>query len=481
MNHSVAEAPNVLISYSWSPDENATWVLELAKQLRADGVDVKIDVWDLQEGQDMIVFMESMALDPSIKHVLLICNKDYAFKANSRKGGVGRESSVISPEVYDKTDQTKYIPLILEHYDTEDGPDLKGKPCLPQYLKSRFSIDFSDQNKFEEKYDQLVRRIFDKPLNPKPPLGNAPSYLFEQSTQLRTTPHSKRLKNSFREDGKNKSGLLKDYLDQIFLTLQDLEINALGQEDEVDELILEKLMDLKFLRDEMIDIFQTCIRYSDFEINIFTGIFERILNMYFSRQGDMRYDHYKFFGIELFIYLSALLLKEERYNDLAHLLHRSYLISDSNTRDITTRPFTIFTHFRVQALDEIREQKIQSRRPSITADVLKERSDNEIINFDLIQQTEILIHYVSLILGFEPWLPYLVLFKRNDMTRLQMMKSKTYFEKIKVVFGVNNEEELIRRVAEVISRDVEKYYHSIRMSFPYIKDGLYLTELCSIA
>ena len=76
--------PKVFISYSWTSSER---VLELAERLMSCGVEVVLDKWDLKEGQDKYVFMEQCVRDPDIDKVLLICDKTYADKANSRSGG----------------------------------------------------------------------------------------------------------------------------------------------------------------------------------------------------------------------------------------------------------------------------------------------------------------------------------------------------------------------------------------------------------
>ena len=105
--------PKVFISYSWKPTHNKLNVLQLAERLSADYVHVIIDEWDLKEGQDKYQFMEQMVNNPEVGKVLLICSKDYADKANAKKGGVGIESLIVSDEIYSKVDQTKFIPIIL--------------------------------------------------------------------------------------------------------------------------------------------------------------------------------------------------------------------------------------------------------------------------------------------------------------------------------------------------------------------------------
>lgn len=42
------ENPKIFISYSWHPEKNKIWVQRLAERLMQDGVNVKLDVWDLK-------------------------------------------------------------------------------------------------------------------------------------------------------------------------------------------------------------------------------------------------------------------------------------------------------------------------------------------------------------------------------------------------------------------------------------------------
>ncbi len=160
-------APQVFISYSWKPVSNREKVIQLAERLSSNFVHVIIDLWDLKEGQDKNQFMEQMVNSSDVKRVLLICNKDYAEKANNRAGGVGIESLIISNEIYSQATQTKFIPVIFE-YDTQH------KPYIPTFVNSRIFIDLSSDEVFEENYELLMRNIFDKPISKRPPLGTPP-------------------------------------------------------------------------------------------------------------------------------------------------------------------------------------------------------------------------------------------------------------------------------------------------------------------
>ena len=88
--------PQVFISYSWTSQEYQEYIINIAKRMCHDGIDVKLDVWDLKDGQDKYVFMETCVSDPNIDNVLIMSDKEYAEKADNRSGGVGDETTIIS-------------------------------------------------------------------------------------------------------------------------------------------------------------------------------------------------------------------------------------------------------------------------------------------------------------------------------------------------------------------------------------------------
>ena len=105
---------------------------------------------DLKEGHDAHAFMEKMVSDPEIKKVAIICDKLYAEKANGRSGGVGTEAQIISPEVYNKEKQSKFVAIVTEK-------DESAKPYLPIYYRSRIYIDLSDPDLYATNFEQILR------------------------------------------------------------------------------------------------------------------------------------------------------------------------------------------------------------------------------------------------------------------------------------------------------------------------------------
>lgn len=135
--------PKVFISYSWNPPSNQQNVFELIQKLESDGINVIYDRKDLYPGQDMNYFMENVLTSDTIDAVIMVCNKDYAEKANKRSGGVGYESELILTEIRNKPLQRKYIPVVIEH-------DVNGELPLPKFLESRYCVDLSRDTGYKE-------------------------------------------------------------------------------------------------------------------------------------------------------------------------------------------------------------------------------------------------------------------------------------------------------------------------------------------
>ena len=64
-------APKVFILYSRDSQPHKDWVLRFASELRTNGIDAKLDQWDLSPGQDMAAFMAGGIR--TADRVLLIC------------------------------------------------------------------------------------------------------------------------------------------------------------------------------------------------------------------------------------------------------------------------------------------------------------------------------------------------------------------------------------------------------------------------
>jgi len=160
-------SPTVFISYSWDNEEHKRWVLKLSANLIKNGIRVIIDEWDLPKYQnDLHLFME-LGIRES-HHVIMVCTPEYSQKANIREGGVGIESTIITGEFYEKSNASKYIPIVRNYTD-------RIADSLPTYLRTKLAIDFKDDKKYDQKFEELLRRILNIPKYKKPKLGIIPT------------------------------------------------------------------------------------------------------------------------------------------------------------------------------------------------------------------------------------------------------------------------------------------------------------------
>lgn len=201
----------VFISYSWGNKEHQDWVVNLGKRLMTDTVDVDLDRWSLKDGHDVHSFMEEMVKSENIFRVLIICDAKYKVKADEREGGVGTETQIITPNLYSKEKQEKFIPIVLER-------DNEGNPCLPIYLSSRKFIDFSQEEYFEDSYEDLLRNILEVPEIPKPKLGvNPPAYITENKVDFSETNSKIRIiENQLKKNQSLNQRYASDFINVFF-------------------------------------------------------------------------------------------------------------------------------------------------------------------------------------------------------------------------------------------------------------------------
>jgi hypothetical protein len=156
-------APVAFISYSHDSKEHKTWVAKLAGDLRNHGVDVVLDQWDLALGQDLTLFMQRGVANSD--RVIMVCSENYVQKADGGSGGVGYERLIITDEVIANIDTKKFIPLVRGNSSPKKTPTFMGP---------RLYVDFSNDDDYPGKLEELLREIHNTPALTKPPLGANP-------------------------------------------------------------------------------------------------------------------------------------------------------------------------------------------------------------------------------------------------------------------------------------------------------------------
>jgi len=179
--------PTVFISYSWDDETHKDWILNLTKRLFDKGINVLLDRMELRPGKNMIHFMESSI--PKSNKVLIIFTPNYKLKAEKRQGGVGFEYSILNAELYNQiTTNEKYIPILKSGNFSES---------IPAFMQQFIGINMTKPETFEEKFNELVYAIYDKPQIEKPKIGMNP--FINQSQQDTTEQTNELLKEVEKE------------------------------------------------------------------------------------------------------------------------------------------------------------------------------------------------------------------------------------------------------------------------------------------
>ena len=472
------ENPKVFISYSWHPEKNKIWVQRLAERLMQDGVNVKLDVWDLKHGHDKYVFMEQMVKDSDIKKVLVICNEDYARKADDRTGGVGTESTIMSSDIYSLAEQTKFIPILVEKKN--------GEPCLPTFLKSRMYIDMSSNDIYELGYDQLLRDIYEKPLLRKPALGKMPSYLEADEPVLLSTAQEQRMLKEKVAESTNLQTWIAKYCDKLIESLDQFKVTFRGgNTGDLIEMIEKSIASMQVVNNDFITFVETVASNSECNGKQFVDFFEKLLQYYEDRDIELASstdswhlcnDNYRFFNYELFLSFAAMMLKYERFDIIKEVVDTDYcILSNRLGRQIKALNFAEFQKHNY-TLDYYKGNNGYSSSSQV-ANLMRNYGGDK---FNTWVEVDILLYYLSLIYGkpgdrMSMWYPTLSIYNRA-FEILPKIASMRYFEKAKVMFDVGDKDSfktLLVRTKDELQRDA---YHRI----PNLKEGLSYDKVCSL-
>jgi hypothetical protein len=152
-------AIRIFISYSHESDQHLKDVLNLARQLRSDGIDATVDVYIEAPPEGWPRWVERQIREADF--VLCVCSelykKGFEGRNDGHKGlGVNQEGFVILQDLYEAANcSSKYIPVSFSYIG----------PVLPIALRSFSHYELPGD------YDKLFRRLTNQRLVVPPPLG----------------------------------------------------------------------------------------------------------------------------------------------------------------------------------------------------------------------------------------------------------------------------------------------------------------------
>lgn len=446
--------PKLFISYSWSTSDHEAWVLRLATELREVGIDVILDKWDLKEGQDAHAFMERMVTDETIQKVVMVCERVYVEKANNRKGGVGTETQIITPDIYTKQDQSKFVAVITEH-------DSDGKPYVPAYYQSRIHIDFTDPSEYSNRFEQLVRWVYDQPIYVKPEVGTKPAFLAddEKKLSLATSARFRRAIDAIKSGREYATGAAQEYLSTMTAEFEKLRIDP--RANPFDDAVVSSIEAFLPYRNELIEFFMAAVLYCDNEEMraVIHRFFESLIP-YMDRPAGVSswhphdFDNFKFVIRELFLYLIAIGIQRNHFDMARYFLEHEYY-APGNTdygRDAMV-PYIVFAP-GLDAFEE-RNRRLKLSRSSLVADFLNQRCKGVGVDFRHLMNADFVLYLRGEIRYRDSriWWPDTLVYIANRESPFELFarsRSSAFFNRAKELIGVASKEELEKVVQESV-------------------------------
>lgn len=468
--------PKVFISYSWSSSHHQEMVKYWADRLIADGIDVIIDIYDLNEGDNKYTFMESMVTDNSVTHVLVICDAKYAEKADSKTAGVGTESQIISSEVYKRVKQSKFIPILCDI-------DAEGEPIVPVFMDARIGINFSTPELVNENWEQLVRLLFGKPAHVKPKKGAPPTYITSDkplpTSQIAAKFES--FKQALLQDKKSLAMFRQDFIDACIRYADELRIREQPKED-LPQRVLDDCGKLKSVRNYLCDwiILEGQITAPIEMANCIISVLEKIRELA-SRPTDLNswsdtwFQAHSFFAYETFLYTIAALVKIGSFRVLHEVFTSNYIIPEVDRYgDVSFESFDTFL-----ARSDILQSALAPDKKNLIspeAELVKRQADRQDLPFDDIKQADLLALLMSFVQKTR-WYPCTLLYSgyraRYDLF-IRAAQHK-YYSRLSEITGNQTADEL----REIVDRAHANQLHNRWLNFQHggnFKDQLNMKQ-----
>jgi hypothetical protein len=424
--------------------EHQEWVLRLGTELRENGVDVILDKWDLREGNDANAFMEKMVVDRDIRKVILVVDEQYSQRANQRRGGVGTETQIISAEVYESVDQNKFVAVIAAR-------DEEGKAKLPVFYKSRIYIDLSDEDLYSTNFEQLLRWVYDKPLNVKPEVGKKPAFLDEEgAVATGTSVAFRRVLEALKNSKAHSVGSLIEYFDLLSANFGRFRLAPSNGAPDFDDKVLGSIEGFLPTRSELVEVFSAIAQYENSGVTgpVIHKFFESLIP-YLDRPLGVNsfhkwdFDNFKFVIHEGFLLCLAIFIKYERYDLAVYLITSRYFESvDDEHGQSKMQSYGVFRN-QLASISH-RNTRLALRRLSLHADLLKERCSDSGVSFAHLMQADFVLYVSDAISSIkyghaQTWWPETLIFKTFRGGAFEIFlraESTAYFNRIAPMLGL---------------------------------------------
>ncbi|MGI8509739.1 MAG: hypothetical protein ACR2MQ_10475, partial [Gemmatimonadaceae bacterium] len=187
-----------------------------------------------------------------------------------------------------------------------------------------------------------------------------------------------------------------------------------------------------------------------------------------------------FLSWELMLITAATLIKTERFPLLAELLNSKYLRQApySNAKLVS---YTVF-ETALSAIDDAYRQTHKLTWRSMSSQLVKDRVQPP-MHFEQLIEADFVLMLRSVIRDEKPWewYPRTMVYARNHspFTVFVRAQSRSYFNRLRVVFGVENQTEFIDAVARATEEDCFARLHRVLLDTGSLADLIGIAEIAT--
>ena len=366
-------------------------------------------------------------------------------RSRVRDGGVGTETQIISPEIYNKVIQEKFLPVIFER-------GIKGEIPKPQYLKTMLHFDLTQEEKYDLEYRRLVKRLYGIEIVEKPELGKKPSWLDERSTiPTKTRSGYEGLKQQKSDSVKKDE--FKNFLLAIKEKIVDFTKDEFGDNISAEEYI-SLYDDTRSYRDEFLYLLKYSI-YIPESYKIIASVLEEICVGVKNKNG-YEGEVMRTLLHELFIYVVAYYLKNKDYNALSYILSKTYFVGKYGYSQ--DQSFDAFYDNNTN-LDRAVSQKDNKQYYSGTANYWINNINVEICNKNEFVFADIFCYNAAIFVENYTsswfWFPLTYVYGKLEYGNspfnqfVVRLKSKEHLQEVAKIMGFSNTEEFKKKYIEI--------------------------------
>lgn len=269
----------------------------------------------------------------------------------------------------------------------------------------------------------------------------------------------KRALEQLRDGKPTASGAVGDYLSSVAEDFEGLRI-AKEKGVEFDDQVVQSIESFLPTRDELLTVIQAVARYqpSDENVQKIHRFFEALLRYYFPAPNVMQwtdtdFDNFVFITYELFLHTLAIFIDAEQFGQARYLIATDLYVGRNHRFGNEPMVASSSIDGQLKSL-EYRNSRLNLRRESVQADLLRDRSKSGAVQFESLAQADLILY---LYFKRKPdcwWYPLTTVFLGMSHSALPVFaraNSKKYFHKLRVLLGFDTADQMREWIREMES------------------------------